>query len=240
MFKGEDTQFPVLHGTFSASYQFAPGLGVQGDAVIQHQELESFGTSTTVLRLDGAAHVYYRTEDVLLGTFAQIGEIEYTSESYNAATRFGYLGIEGQVYLDNLTLYAQVGLTGLENEYTEGNGWFGTIEARYFLTPDFMVSASAGLVQYDLDYGMDFSDTTTNAVFGAGAEFKLPDLPLSLTVKADYVASRTANFGDAARSTRVMLGIKFGIGEDTLLDRDRGGVTLKPVDFGDVQIGNVI
>ena len=111
------------------------------------------------------------------------------------------------------------------------NGWFGSLEARYFLTPDLRIEAHVGVSSYDLDFIETVTFTTVSA--GIGAEYKLENLPVSLFASYDfYSTSYDYNGGPAPTldEHRLMVGAKFAIGEDSLLERDRNGATLKPVE----------
>ena len=236
----QDASTLTIQGLMSGAYNFTPELGVQGDILVTSLSADFDNYESDKTSLDGALHLFYRDPDrFLLGGFVQLGSDTYENDlGYSQRATRAYLGLEGQVFVDSLTLYGQIGATSIsfDDPEVEGTGWFGTIEARYFLTPDFKIAASAGFVQYDLDiFGMD--SASTNLMVGASAEYKLPDLPISLLAKVDYVQATTDQFDAVADQTRVMFGVKFAIGEDTLQDRDRGGASLKPVEPGEILFG---
>jgi hypothetical protein len=238
----EEASTLTIQGLASGAYNFTPELGIQGDILVTSVAKDFDPYEVDKTSLDGALHLFYRDPDrFLLGGFVQLGSdtYEYDVGDSQSATR-AYLGLEGQLFIENLTLYGQIGATSLSMDEPEvdGSGWFGTIEARYFLTPDFKIAASAGFLQYDLDYfGMDQS--ATNLIVGASAEYKLPELPISLLAKVDYVKATNDQLDVESEQTRVMFGVKFAIGEDTLQDRDRGGASLKPVELGEILYGGV-
>lgn len=238
----QDASTLTIQGLASGAYNFTPELGIQGDILVTSVAVDFDSYDMDKTSLDGALHLFYRDPDrFLLGGFVQLGNdsYEYDLGDNWSATR-AYVGLEGQLFIDNLTLYGQIGATSIsvDDPEVDGSGWFGTIEARYFLTPDFRIAANAGFVQYDLDYfGMDQS--STNLMVGASAEYKLPELPISLLAKVDYVKATNDQFEAEAEQTRVMFGVKFAIGEDTLLARDRGGASLKPVEPSDVLFGGI-
>lgn len=239
---GQDASTLTIQGLMSGAYNFTPELGVQGDILVTSLSADFDSYESDKTSLDGALHLFYRDPDrFLLGGFVQLGSDSYDYEmGYNQRATRAYLGLEGQVFVDSLTLYGQIGATSISYDEPEvdGTGWFGTIEARYFLTPDFKIAASAGFVQYDLDLlGMD--STSTNVMVGASAEYKLPDLPISLLAKVDYVKATTDQFDAVSEQTRVMFGVKFAIGDDTLQDRDRNGASLKPVEPGEILFGGI-
>lgn len=232
----------TIQGLASGAYNFTPELGVQGDILVTSLTADFDIYETDKTALDGALHLFYRDPDrFLLGGFVQVGGDTYTFDGDDTQQiARAYAGLEAQLFIDNLTLYGQIGATSIsvDDPDLEGSGWFGTIEARYFLTPDFKIAASAGFVQYDLDFfGTD--STSTNLMVGASAEYKLPELPISLLAKVDYVQASTNQFDAHVDQTRLMLGVKFAMGEETLQARDRNGASLKPLELGDVFLGSI-
>lgn len=233
-YPGEETRPTTdLRGQASGSYTFDNGFGAQADILASSLAIGGVNFIYDKASVDGALHLYLRPSDqYLLGGFAQFGRdsYEFADTPFYEADR-SYGGIEGQVYLDNLTLNAQLGLAGYSGLGADGEGWFGTLEARYFITPDFKLSASAGLFKIDFEAAdAVLGQNLTNLVLGIGAEYKLADLPLSLTANLDYGRSTTSidGYGEH-KATRALVGLKFALGEDTLLDRDRKGSTLNPI-----------
>lgn len=223
----------------SGVYMFTPVLGVQGDIraafrTYEQDELEIEDTS-----LDGAVHGFYREEDqFLVGAFFQFGGNQLSSDMYELDVSRKYAGAEAQVYLDNLTLYGQLGLQqsdlSQEDLSLPMDGWFGSVEARYFLTPDLRIEAHVGASVNEISYLFETATLTTVNV-GIGAEYKLENLPVSLFATYD-LHSTTADYdslpGDSPTfdEHRLLVGVKFAIGEESLYDRDRSGASLKPVE----------
>lgn len=223
-----------VRGSVSASYNFTPVLGVQGDVVVRFDTSESEGTELNVTGLDGALHAFYRDPSrFLLGGFVQIGRdnLEIEGGPETSADR-SYLGVEGQVFLDQFTVYGQLGLQNMSPEYSEADaeGWFVTAELRYFLTPDFKIEAHAGRSELNTDFGANLQIETVNV--GFGAEYKFADLPFSVFGQYDFTTSSINAVPDSSvDSHRVLVGLKFNMGEQTLQDRDRSGASLKPFDI---------
>ncbi len=222
----------------SGAYMFTPVLGLQGDvrAVFRSFEGDSI-PEVDVTTFDGAIHGFYREENnFLVGAFFQFGTGTTSSGDTELDTQRNYAGAEAQVFLDNLTLYGQAGLQQAElgdDVFSFGmNGWFASLEARYFLTPDLRIDAHVGASAYDIDVLVLSGDITT-VNFGVGAEYKFENLPVSLFATYDLYASSMEENGNDAGSFddhRVLIGAKFAIGEDSLMARDRSGASLKPVD----------
>lgn len=225
----------ALEALLSGAIMLTPVLGVQGDVQFTSRTLEDSGDDITTNSFDGALHGFYRESDkFLVGGFVQIGrdDVSYNSASVGTIDR-AYVGGEAQVYFDNLTLYGQAGMQQLD--YGNGsmsiglNGWFANAEVRYFLTPNLRIEARAGFDTLDFEIASATFDTVT---IGAGVEYKLDSLPISLFAKYDYsTTSVDAPMSDDATigSHRFLVGARFALGEDSLLDRDRSGASLRPV-----------
>ena len=218
-----------LEGAASAQYDVTALLGFQGDLIVRSQ------TYTDVIDLtewsfDGALHSFTRdSQKYLLGGFVQVGRDGFLVNGERSTYEIGrtYAGIEGQVFLDKLTLYGQAGATQLAYPGLQETGWFANAEARYFLTPDFKLEAHVGGDR--LSSTGQFLGETDTVRLGIGAEYRLPEAPFSLFAKYDYTHQMfggTFGYND----NRVVAGIKFNIGGDTLLARDRSGASLKPID----------
>lgn len=232
-------------GQVSGAYNFTPVLGVQGDVVLRYEtatfddeETEGFEQKTT--SIDGALHLFYRDPDsFLLGGFVQLGKdsTSYGDDEIDVPdlTR-SYGGVEGQAFFDQVTVYGQLGLQKQSYDTDEADdldGWFVTAEVRYFLTPDFKIAAHVGRSELELDTGESFTFQLETVTVGASAEYKFDTMPVSVFASYDY-STTGFNIQDdvSIDSHRVLVGVKFNMGEETLQDRDRNGASLKPVDFG--------
>jgi len=218
---GGDVDSWAVEAAASGVYQFTPEFGVQGDVVYSFvgTDEDYFGD---VSNLDGAVHLFFRDQtSFLIGGFVQLGSTEIDYGYGSSDFTRSYVGVEGQLYLDVLTLYGQLGLQGIDYDGYEDNGIFANVEARYFVTDDFRVDVHAGISTLDeQDY------TTYN--LGLGAEYKFADLPVSVFGKVDYY--NTEYGSGSVDSVRATVGLKFNFGDDSLFDRDRTGPTLKPVE----------
>lgn len=218
----------AIRGAASGVYMFTPVLGAQGDLFYYRGD---YGDEIPQGQgIDAALHVFYREPgSFLIGGLVQLGRdrFDYEGSEIFSADR-SYVGGEAQVHLDSLTLYAQGGMQQLsidEELATALSGWFGRAEARYFLTPDLRIEAHVGMDT------LEFLNLSLDAVSaGVGAEYKLESLPVSLFASYEYRTS-SINVPDAPtiNDHRVLVGAKFALGEDSLLDRDRNGASLSPV-----------
>lgn len=225
----------ALEALLSGSIMLTPVLGVQGDVRFTSRTLDDLGDEIKTNSFDGALHGFYREADkFLVGGFVQIGrdDVSYNSTSEGRIDR-AYVGGEAQVYLDNFTLYGQAGMQQFDfgggSSMPIGlNGWFANAEVRYFLTPNLRIEARAGFSTLDFEILSATFDTVT---IGAGVEYKLDSLPLSLFAKYDYAttSAEVMSSDGTVGSHRFLVGARFALGEDSLLDRDRNGASLRPV-----------
>lgn len=219
----------AIRGAASGVYNFTPALGVQGDVSFAYTNYEDGDFEAQ--EIDGALHGFFREPDsFLVGGFVQLGRENHfvDGSAWDSYDRV-YLGGETQVYLDNLTLYGQAGMQQITPDADFAptfSGWFGRLEARYFLTPDLRIEAHAG---FDTQSFLTALTATTLRV-GIGAEYKLENQPVSLFATYDFSTSSNNEVDDLTLSEhRVLLGAKFALGEESLLDRDRNGASLSPI-----------
>ncbi|MDR3473218.1 MAG: hypothetical protein P4M09_16280 [Devosia sp.] len=222
-------------GMASGAYNFTPRLGIQGDVVVRRVSWsndQNPGLEIDDVAVDGAGHLFYRDGRFLLGAMGQVGEDSFTWDAsyvYRVDTVLG--GIEGQLFFGNATLYGQAGISRFSDYGGYEDGWFGTLEARYFLTPDFKVDGHGGIETLSTSgsnkgfYG--FNTTLTILDAGVGAEYRVPDTRFSLFAKYDHYRT-TSNTGNASLDDdRILVGARLNFDSRTLLERDRSGASLK-------------
>lgn len=216
--------------TAGIQYNLTPTLGVQGELVVQHA-IYPVITDVSISDFDGAVHLFHREGDQFLaGGFAQVGRTTFNSKG--GPTEFDRLiaGLEGQVYVDQLTLYGQAGV--IRQHYPNlpefsATGLFATAEARYFVTPNFKLDVHGGISVMASDSATLAGREASNFNLGLGAEYRFDNTPLSIFGRIG-AHRHQSSYSDTA--TRVQIGLKGSFGTETLLDRDRRGATLKPVD----------
>jgi hypothetical protein len=215
----------------SGTIELTPTLNLQGDVVIDFRRHSYDEYDEDNFDLTGALHLFYREPgSYLVGGFVQAARNTQTysndpGEAYN--NNRWLAGLEVQSYLGDLTLYGQVGYLREDASFDYyQSGFFGTAQVRYFLTPDLKLDVH-GIVTHTSNPDNSNSGLTTAGV-GVGVEYKLPESALSMFGTADLLSSHT-QYGDTLTNTRVMVGIKFNFGADTLFDQDRNGTSLDPV-----------
>lgn len=172
----------------SLSLPFGDSFGAQVDLSIQ-----GFDDPT----VSGALHLFTRDpSSYLLGVTAGVVRSD--------AALMGAIGVEGELYLDRVSLEGWVGFAGIdysESVAVDKDGFFALADIAFYPTDDLRLSLGvASVLQYES--------------LSLGAEYQLPDMPLALTANA-----RLGEDG----AVRAMAGLRFYIGDEqkSLIDRHR-------------------
>lgn len=224
-------------------------LGAQVDGVLGYDAnaLSSGGTSiddpTTTATL--ASHFFWRDPNV--GLIGAIGQYTHQTTRLDESV-FGldidgdnyFAGLEGQYFLNNVTLYAQAAYhsktLGIEGEAIDGDGFTLAGQARYFVMPDWSVTAKGS---YDtVDYDVPVSSATlkeSNWSVGLRSDYRFAATPVSIFGELTYGENtfKVTGIGSASiteKDTRAMVGIQYNLGTRTLQERDRAGGSLDPFD----------
>jgi hypothetical protein len=166
----------------------------------------------------------------LIGIFVGAG-MGQNDDAEDDGDGIGYIaGVEGQLYLDQFTFYAQGGWGDIivDDNPEEGfnSGWFVRGVARYFFTDDF-------LLQAEVSYGevgqyIDGDDDGEFWNWGAQAKMRLSEsMPIYGTLEYRGGNYWTADQdGDEAEEHVGLIGLSFAFGVDNLFENDRRGATL--------------
>lgn len=226
---GDDVSFE-LRG--SVAVPLGSAIGVQADVGYARDPLNFPGApfdislkSTTV-----AAHVFYRNSDqFLLGVIGQTNFNTLAAQEFNLDTKQYFIGGEGQVYLNNVTLGAQVAYR--KDSLSLGqdlsmDGIVATAEAKYFINSNWSLGLKGEYSRIVLD-GEDVNVKQWR--LGLGTERRLSSVPVSLFANLNYGEGKANVFEDVKlHDTRFMVGIKINFGSGTLLERNRSGASLDP------------
>ncbi len=150
-----------------------------------------------------AGHLFSRDDSHLFGGFVSL------SDSDGSTSWTG--GVEGNLYLDNLTLAGAVGYGSNSDLDTDGYGI--NTQARIFPTENFRLQGNLGWTSLDIA-GFD-EDVIT---YGVGGEFQLSAVPISLTLDWNKADADTTGIS----ADTVTFGVRYNFG-GTLRDRDRTG-----------------
>jgi hypothetical protein len=232
-----------LQGRGSFSYAFAPRFGFQGDGVFGHDwaKYKDIGLEDPTTDATLAAHLFWRDPQLgALGLMAQYTSLktrlDFGRGSYAFDTDNYLLGIEGQYFFGNASLYGQLAYhyadTAFFGDSLDGDGLAAVGQLRYFATPDWLIALKGGYDRVELS-GDGETLTVKSWLFGARTEYRLANSPFSLFGEVTYSNTNYdfGGFDDKDRETRAMIGFKFNFGAPSLLDRDRAGAAFDPIEL---------
>lgn len=177
---------------------------------------------------DIAGHAYYRNQQYLIGGLIQKSSTGLDSLSFTSTL----MGVEGQYYFDRTTVGAKLGNQSLDlppGFFGPGfspSGLFWEVDARYFVTDNWRVNASYSKAKLS-ESGDDLDSTH----YSLGTEYRLQNSNVSLFGR--YMKAKTdfAGLGDAENRT-FMVGVTLNFGgSNSLIERDRKGASLNPVNL---------
>lgn len=218
------TQFD-LNARFTGGQEFEPGVVSYG---------ESFS---------GGVHVAYRDpEKFALGVFGAAQKAGYHTEFGDGfAPGIGLVGVEGQAYVDDLTIYLQAGVAQGDRVDIGGGafyrdyGQFKFVRGvlRYFLNDNLKLSAEASYAEGEIGYYAFQGDYVGTEVPVSIATIKLgvdwrPDGSDASFFAAYEASLNSQSISGVDRSSidhRLLAGLKIDFAAETLKARDREGVT---------------
>lgn len=180
------------------------------------------GESSDYSVLEAAAHINWRTSDLLLGVFGSVGAMSDSDYAALGDGSFATIGGEAMSTMDQIQLYGQVGYTKGFGDVDDVSALYARGEIRYFVNPNMMLSANIGAAR--VDYGK--SDQIDAVRWGAKAEYRFDDSPIS--IYAAYQGNYQTESDEDEEWTvhTALVGIKFNFGSDTLEDAAKSGATL--------------
>ena len=242
---GDLDDYPEVGGSVRVSIPFADRFSAQIDldGEIRVFDEDDADNDHYLGSYAGTVHLSYRNpSDYLLGVFGGAGRLDFVDENL---TDFWYGGVEAQYYLDQATLYAQVGYIGSDDVDDNGldDAWFVRGVGRYFLSDYSM--AQAELAYFDGKQDFDGKDMY-GVSWGLRAEHQFMPVPVSLFVayEGNYFDNHDdAGFSDNGKFVEhsFLVGAKYAFGATGLKANDRYGATLDTPSFGRwVAAGNEI
>jgi len=222
----------------AANALWSDGTGVQID--LGHSSTSLSHDNYEYTSNDLGAHLYQRSDDMLWGGFASIGDA-------NGDGRYATFGLEAQRFCNDWTFYGQFSWSKGVSGYAQfGNyqSWNAHVEARYFYTDHLMFSAGFGWdwgsYNEKEDYG--YYHYTGNPQYGQWdlrVEYLLSDLPVSFYASYQgsydpYNEKENYDYGDEIykykghyNTSLFMIGARLYLDQNSLLTNDRTGATLR-------------
>ncbi len=148
-------------------------------------------------------HLFGRDDSHLFGGFVSLSDAD-GSTTWTA-------GVEGNMYLDNVTLAGAVGYASNDRLDTDGLGI--RTQARLFPSENLRLQGNLGWTSLDI---AGFNEDVIT--YGVGGELQLSAMPISLTF--DWNTADADTTGISADT--VTFGVRYNFG-GTLRDRDRTG-----------------
>ena len=198
-----------------------------GEGTVHHADKDdTYGGS-----LGGALHAGWRNPEFgSLGLFGGAGNLKINDlDAKDRQTVMFGVGVEGQLFFDPVTLYAQVGYLDRQTALNGGdknvlkNAPFGRLVVRYFPCENVALDLEGSYAQGKMD--PDEDDVFIPA-WGLGVEGRWPGTPLSAFVsyKGAYFFQNDDN--DKLFENRIGFGVRVYFGQPTLKANDRHGVSL--------------
>lgn len=205
-------------------------IGIQADLAYARDPINvgDIPFDVTLKSTTTAAHLFYRNSDkFLLGVIGQTNFNTISAQIFNIDTKQYFVGGEGQLYLNDVTLSAQVAyrkdsISSLSDFSMDGVA--ATAEAKYFINSNWSLGLKGDYSHLERE-GMSAKQWRT----GLDTEHRLSSVPVSFTANVSYGESKY-NFIENVKfhDTRLMVGVKINFGSRTLLERNRSGASLDP------------
>lgn len=229
-----------LHVNARGSF-FAPVSGSIGFQLDGSYERNAYGSGEAVEHAGTVAgHIFTRNTTGLFGAIAQTTLSTTTGDnSGDGDTRF-FLGAEGQYFVNNaVTLYGQAayqsfnaGSTGFDGASFTADGFSGVAQARFFAAENVMLVGKVAYEYGKLSFGGPSTTVNSWAVAGKGV-YHIHHTPVSVFAEAQYRASDFNPSGLRSakeHETRGLVGVKYSFTSKSLLERDRTGASLDPIE----------
>lgn len=215
----------VWHGD-GASFQFDFSAG---------QSKDSYENEYYTGDMVAAIHYAHRSDDKLYGLFGGIA----ATATYDFNSDFsGFIGVEGQHYFGDTTIYGQIGwfqrFVGYEEDYNIGV-LFAEAAIRHYVTPNTKIEGRFGIVSGEI-FGDGYDDMLAYT-YAVEVEHKVDDSPFS--VFGGVGGHTEQRYGDSSIVT-ARAGFKIHWGEATLIDQERHGAALRVMDFAPVSWTSVL
>jgi hypothetical protein len=227
-FGGEDDKFGFLGGAAKASLPLGTNFSMQLDAIGEATEhLGQDDESDYGGGITGALHLDWRDPSShALGLFGGASAVDLNSNDNGHAF---FIGLEGQLYLGQNTLYLQGGY--LDGEDSDDNdvmahsafvhgGW------NYYFSDDMRLATHASYANGKLD-----DDKTHIVDWGVELEGRPDGWPVTLFAAYDGLYAKQNNENDKLLDTTVKVGLRFDFGGPTIIDRDRRGAGMTLPNF---------
>jgi hypothetical protein len=240
-----DESFASISGESKLNVAFSNNINLQLDfAGVASFADTNFADLDRDSGVQGAAHVYYRTDKYAVGVVGGVGVTSGVTFG-PASADYYFVGAEGQYYLNNITIGLNAGyldsstdVTGADDFFLS-DAWYVGGEVRYYANEKTTVSANLGYISGEANFGNLDVDTLH---WGAKVEYK-PEAkePLSLWVAYEgRTTEAEVNLGPTfdKDTHTIKIGVTFSFGVDgTKMEQDRSGPSFNQMDYGAIVVG---
>jgi hypothetical protein len=233
-----DESFASLGGEAKLNVAFSNTVNLQ----IDMQGVASFADDSADrdAGVQGAAHLYYRTNSYALGL---VGGVGVSAGGIDSADYY-FAGVEGQYYLENFTIGLAGGyLDSSAESFTPddlffNDAWYVNGEVRYYANEKTTLTANVGYISGEAALGSWDVETIH---WGVKAEYR-PDVkePISLWVAYEGRSSDAEFTGGSfdKETHTVKIGVTFSFGVDgAKIEQDRSGPAFNQMDYGAIVVG---
>jgi hypothetical protein len=216
----------MLSGSGSVAVHLAPEWSLQFDVAGEQVSAGDDTDQYAGMQAVGAHATWRASGQALVGVFAGYGSGTPTDKEVWSG---GWVGVEGQYYFDNITLYGQASVLNIADHGGEGEGFDNNAHmlrgvARYFINDDMKVEGTFALTKGD-DV-IDDSDNAKATEWGISLQGRLTNGPLYGSVAYRHGHYDATTEDDKADANVFSVGLSYMFGTSSLKDNDRNGVSL--------------
>ncbi len=233
---GDDTALASGHNA-RLNLPLGGNLTLQSDVDVEWNDRAFNNNAVSGQRwgFQGTGHFSWRDPSQgLFGVFGGVAASSHNDTDPGYRTNLRFVGGEAQLYVDDLTFYAQGAFVDQEGELT-GDGFFARGAGRWFMGVDTRIQVEGLYSNLRFESG----DSANYDVYQWGARFDtlweqaplVGDMPLFLAYRGTYrdgcLGNEFANASDNdTMDHTIMAGLSYNWGAPSKMDQDRRGATL--------------
>ncbi|MBU6156599.1 MAG: hypothetical protein KJS87_06680 [Alphaproteobacteria bacterium] len=241
-----DESFASLGGETKLNVAFTNNLSLQVDflGVASFADTNGYDLDRDS-GVQGTAHLYYRTGEFAAGV---VGGVGTASGAALGSADYYFAGVEGQYYLDNITVGLSAGyldsdsqtvMAGTRDDMFLNGAWYVGGEVRYYANEKTTFSANVGYISGEANFGTWDAEIIH---WGAKVEYRPdPKEPVSLFVAYEGRTSEADAVGGGSfdKDTHtIKVGVTFTFGVDgSKVEQDRSGPAFNQMDYGAIVVG---
>jgi hypothetical protein len=226
---GADTNDLVINGSASVGVKLAPAWSAQfdvaGEQVAAGHDIDEdqYHTSQAV-----GGHLTWRKPGTgTVGIFTGFGS---SSNTDHDVTYGSWIGLEGQLFFNDVTIYGQAALLNISDGNNDGLVDSASMVrgvGRYFFSKDMKVEVELARIEADDIFGGGEGSGDGEATeWAVSLQGRLADAPIYGTVAYRGGEYEEGGEGEQADLNSLIVGITFMFGTESLKQNDRDGTSL--------------